>query len=367
MKSLWQLTSVNYKEFLREPEIVFWSLIFPIMMAWVLGAAFSKKEELVQTIAIVNNHSISNPKLVSFLKDAEETRGNYSNEITEYRKTFINDKLGKSSYRLIPVNWDSAVLMLKRGETSIIIQDSQDSLLYHFDPRNPEAKLSYIMLSSAVNNEPVVYENASIKPLEQKGTRYIDFLIPGLLALGIMNSFLWGIGYGLIEMRSKKLLRRMVATPMKKSYYIISHFFGRISLVIIEAAVLLLFAWIYFRIQIQGSILALIMIFLAGNICFSGIAVLLASRTSSSRVGNGLINMISMPMMVLSGIFFSYHNFPEFVVPVIQKLPLTMLADSIRGIFTEGTGIRDNLPAFFILSGFGLISFFIGLRIYKWY
>jgi ABC-type polysaccharide/polyol phosphate export permease len=159
----------------------------------------------------------------------------------------------------------------------------------------------------------------------------------------------------------------MIATPMKKSAFLISHFVARVSLAIFEACILYLFARIYFKIEIQGSIVALIMIFFAGNLCFTGIGVLLASRTSSSRIGAGLINFISLPMTVLSGVFFSYHNFPDFVIPFIQKLPLTMLADSFRSIFTEGAGIADNLASFIILSGLGIFCFIIGMRIYKWY
>jgi ABC-2 type transport system permease protein len=182
-----------------------------------------------------------------------------------------------------------------------------------------------------------------------------------------MNSILWGISYTLIDMRSRKLLRRMIATPMKKSHFLFSHFASRLSLTIIEASILITFSWFYFRLSVQGSVAALIMMFLAGNICFTGIAVLISCRTSNSNIGNGLINFVSMPMMILSGIFFSYHNFPDFVVPFIQKLPLTVLADSIRGIFIEGSGVKDILPEFIALSAIGLLLSYIGLRVFKWY
>ena len=362
-----QLISIRFKEFTREPGVVFWSIIFPIAMAWVLGVAFSKKGELVQTVAIVRNHSLPNEKLQDFLSDSEPLTDNFTGDTTGYLKDIINEKLGKSIYRFITASWDSAILMVKRGQTAVMIKESEDSLYYYFDPRNPEAKLSYIMLSSAINHEEFIYETASIKPLVTVGTRYIDYLVPGLIAIGIMNSILWGISYTLIEMRSRKLLRRMIATPMKKSHFLISHFASRLSLSIIEALILITFSWFYFKLSVQGSIVALIMMFLAGNICFTGIAVVISSRTSSSKIGNGLINFISMPMMILSGIFFSYHNFPDFVVPYIQKLPLTVLADSIRSIFIEGSGVKDIYPQFIVLSVIGLLLSYIGLRIFKWY
>jgi ABC-2 type transport system permease protein len=365
--SLIQLIGIRFKEFLREPGVIFWSLVFPIAMAWVLGVAFSKKGELVQTIAIVRNDSLPNEQFQDFLTKSEPLIDSVKGDTTGYRKEIVNEKLGKSIYRFIPTSWDSAILMVKRGQTAVMIIETKDSLHYYFDPKSPEAKLSYIMLSSAINHEEFVYETASIKPLITVGTRYIDYLVPGLIAIGIMNSILWGISYTLIEMRSRKLLRRMVATPMKKSHLLISHFASRLSLTIIEALILITFSWFYFRLSVQGSILALVMMFLAGNICFAGIAVLISSRTSSSNIGNGLINFVSMPMTIVSGIFFSYHNFPDFVVPIIQKLPLTILTDSIRGIFIEGTGVKEILPEFIVLSTIGLLFSYIGLRIFKWY
>jgi ABC-2 type transport system permease protein len=365
LNTLWQLILINYKEFVREPGILFWALAFPVLMAWVLGIAFSKKAEFIQNVAYVKSSLHTNNELTAFLESSEIVFPKI-NPGPEYRKSF-ETKMGRISFRLIPVTMDSAVLMLKRGQASIILQDKKDSLYYLFDPQSADARFNYIMLSSAINHERIIQDTTSVQILSQKGTRYIDFLIPGLLALGIMNDFLWGIGYGLIEIRTKKLLRRMVAAPMKKSLFVFSHFFARITLAIFEAVVLLLFSWVYFRIQIQGSFTAFIMLLLAGSFCFAGISILVASRTSSSRIGNSLINLISMPMMILSGIFFSYHNFPDFIIPVIQKLPLTMLADSLRGIMIEGTGLVENMPQFLFLSGLGTICFLVGIRIYKWY
>jgi len=335
-------------------------------MAWVLGVAFSKRGETVQTIACVKSADPGFSKLDSFLISAEKITGQNPVHPPEFHKNFENN-LGKFMFRLIPVSYDSALLMLKRGQTSLIIQEQDGQVLYLFDPQSTEAKLNYIMISSAINHERLIYNTESVKILSQKGTRYVDFLIPGLLAMGIMNGFLWGIGYGLIEIRTKKLLRRMVAAPMKKSLFILSHFFSRISLSAFEAAILLFFSWLYFSIQIQGSVLAFILIILAGSFCFAGISILMASRTSSSRIGNALINIISMPMMILSGIFFSYHNFPEMVIPFIQILPLTMLTDSLRSIMTEGTNLIENLPSFFLLTAMGAVFFILGIRIYKWY
>jgi ABC-2 type transport system permease protein len=363
-----QLILIHFREFVREPGIIFWSIIFPIAMAWVLGIAFSRQSELVQQVVLIENHDQHYPLLHDFLKDSKSiTKEIYGINTTCFEKTIASDKLGKTSFRFISTDWDNGILLLKRGQVNLIMKEHPDSLEYFFDPVNPQAKMLFVMLSSSFNNDNKAFENSSISPLTQKGNRYIDFLVPGLIALGAMNSLLWGISYALIEMRSKKLMRRMVATPMKKSEFLISFFIARLLIAILEMAILWSFSYAYFKITLQGSFAALATIFLAGNIAFSGLAILISSRTANSRIGTGLINLVTMPMMILSGIFFSYHNFPDFAIPIIQKMPLTMMADSIRAVFIEGSGLVQVAGNSAILAGLGIGCFLIGLKIYKWY
>ena len=159
----------------------------------------------------------------------------------------------------------------------------------------------------------------------------------------------------------------MVATPMKKTSFMIAQFFARIGLTAMEISIIVLFAYFYFGITIQGGFLPFLTLFLGGNIAFTGIAIFVSSRTSNTQIGNGLINIVVMPMMILSGIFFSYHNFPDWAITFIEKMPLTLLADSIRSVFNEGAHLMDILPAFGLLSLVGLFFFTIGIRIYRWY
>jgi ABC-type multidrug transport system permease subunit len=220
-------------------------------------------------------------------------------------------------------------------------------------------------MNAGDKNLPAI--EANVEPLTVGGTRYIDFLIPGLIAMGVMMSCLWGISYGIIEKRSKKLLRRMIATPMRKSYFLLTMIGVRIALNFTESALLFIFAWLVFDITIQGNIAALLGIFIAGNISFAGIAIFVSSHTANTEIGNGLINVVVLPMMVLSGIFFSYHNFPDWAIPYIQKFPLTMLADGIRSIFIEGAGYVEVAFPSFLLVIIGVFFFSAGLKIFKWY
>ena len=362
--SFLQLILIRYLEFIREPGIIFWSIVFPIAMVWILGIAFTHRGDVTQTIAWVNRNN-ENELFNEFLKDAGRKKNRHNHIF--YSKDVEYNKSGKTNFQFIPVHWDSALLMLKKGQTNIILENDHDSIYFHFDPENPDAKLAYIILTTAIHNRETIDGATVIKPMTRTGTRYIDFLVPGIIAMGVMNSILWGMSYGLIDMRVKKLLRRMVATPMNKTHFLLSHFIARLSMSTVEALILFLFCSIYFNISIQGSVIAVIIMFLTGNFAFSGIAILIASRISDTRVGNGVINAVILPMTILSGIFFSYHNFPEKFVPVIKTFPLTMFADGLRSIFIEGAGIYDVSLQVLSLCIIGTVTFYFGLRYYKWY
>ncbi|MFN8206498.1 MAG: ABC transporter permease [Bacteroidales bacterium] len=363
--SLYQLTLIHFREFIREPGILFWSIIFPVLMAWVLGVAFTREPQVVQDIALVGLKPSQENQLNNILNTAKAEVNRDGKQV--FTKEIPDSILGKTTFRFTAASWDSAILMLKRGQISLILVETDSTLDYHLDPRSPEAKLGYMMLSSIIGNGTIVETSGTIKPLRMVGTRYIDFLLPGLIAMGLMNSMIWGICYGLIEMRVKKLLRRMVATPMKRSEFLVSLFLARFTLGLTEALILFLFAHFYFDISVQGSLTALALVFISGNIAFGGLSILLSARVENTRIGTGIINFIVMPMMVLSGIFFSYHNFPEAAVSIIRLLPLTLLADSMRSVFIEGAGLSQVYIPSLILAAFGMVLFGIGLKIYKWY
>lgn len=371
---LFQLIAAHAKELMREPAVLFWGIIFPILMALGLGIAFTKKGEITRNIAFLPGSKVGETdKDTSRIKRLLESHANstFSQKLEKkiYEVIVENDKLGITNFAFIPANWDEAIVLLKRGNINIIVEETGGEFLYHFDPLNPEAHLTYLQLAKLMKSgQPANTGNQNnIVPLTLTGTRYIDFLIPGLIAMGIMMSCLWGISYGLIEKRTKKLLRRMIATPMKKSHFLIALITVRFGMNLIESALLFIFAYYFFSISIQGNILALTGIFFTGNIAFSGIAILVSSRTANTEIGNGLINAIVLPMIVLSGIFFSYHNFPGWSIPFIEKLPLTILANSIRSIFIEGAGFPEVALDTTILTVMGLVFFSAGLKIFKWY
>ena len=370
-----QLILANIKELIREPGVLFWGIIFPILMSLGLGVAFTKKKDVITKIAVIGqNHLISRPSdtasvLLSCLIQNNALLAQDRQGLTTRTLTIPDDKLGNTTFIFQSMPWKDAMVMLKRGNLNLFMDEKNGKVQYHFDPMNPDAQLTYLKLSKLLNTSgPVLKEtNTEIKPLTVSGTRYIDFLVPGLIAMGVMMSCMWGVSYAIIERRSKKLLRRMVATPMKRSNFLIALIAVRVLMNFVEAGLLFLFAWLAFNITIQGNVAALFALFIAGNFAFAGIAIFMSSHTAKTEVGNGLINAVSMPMMVLSGVFFSYHNFPEWSIPTIQKFPLTMLADGIRSIMIEGAGFAEVAMPVMILSFTGLVFFTAGMRIFRWH
>jgi ABC-type multidrug transport system permease subunit len=361
-----------FHEITREPGVLFWGIIFPILMSLGLGLAFTKKADVVRKVAVSRSSEISDngtSELSRFLETKCLKQLPDSKEDFRWKYELKDNKLGNTVFLFYELNWNEAMVMLKRGTVNLILQSNNGMTEYHFDPVNADAELTYLKLRNIIGSGEIMYveNNSEIKPLTLTGTRYIDFLVPGLITMGVMMSTMWGISYGIIEKRSKKLLRRLVATPMKKSHFLIALITVRVIMNFVEALVLILFALIAFSITIQGSISALILLFIAGNIAFAGIAVFVSSHTSNTEVGNGLINAVVMPMMILSGIFFSYQNFPDWGVKIIRTLPLTMMTDGVRSIFNEGAGYNDVAIPILVLSVIGILFFTAGLKIFKWH
>jgi len=362
-----QLILIQLREFYREPGILFWAFVFPIAMAWGLGIAFTHKIEQKRNIAFIENYAQPDSLFHKILEKYSDIQANTKSTEVKYSIRIGNDKIGYTNFRFMPTTWENARKHLKSGSVLLIIEEKQGKLFYNYDPFSTEAQLTYMQLSSFIKNGSSIETQAEIKPLTQKGSRYVDFLIPGLIAMDLMMSTMWGVSYSLIEKRSKKLLRRMVATPMKKSSFLFAQLIARLILNILEALILFTFANYYFGFTLEGKFLTLVIFYMAGMFCFTGLSILISSRTSNTYVGNGLINAVVMPMSVLSGIFFSYHNFPDVIIPYIQALPLTIFADGLRGIFIEGAGLKEIIIPVLALSGIGLTTFIAGLKIYKWY
>ncbi|MDR2121440.1 MAG: ABC transporter permease [Tannerella sp.] len=359
---LYRLCVAQFLETIREPEVLFWGMVFPILISIGLGLAFMQQTETRFKVMVVAEHVA---ELDSLLRRHAVPGKNDRQSVWKIE----DGTLGNTVFTFERTDRHSAVIALKRGEADMMVDDSLGRMHYHFDPFNSQAQLACTRLSALAHASTLPGETirAHVSPLTLKGVRYIDFLVPGLIAFGIMADILWGVSYTIIERRSQKLLRRMVATPMRKTNLLIALMCVRIVMNVIDAAVIILAMRLIFGVEIQGNIGALAALFLAGNVAFTGIAVLISSRTDKTEVGNGWINAVQMPMMILSGVFFSYRNFPEWSIGVIKLLPLTALTDGFRSVFNEGGGWMEILMPSAVLTLVGVVCFGIGMRMFKWY
>jgi ABC-type multidrug transport system permease subunit len=344
--SFLNLVAIQFREFVREPASLFWALVFPIGLSGVLGLAFAEKETVTSRVAVERNQYLSmlQPRLQALGPDT----------------LLLNQFAFRYTTR------EAALLSLKRGEIALILEPTPGGrITYHFDPRNDAARTQYLLLEKELREASAV--RSEVKPVSTQGSRYIDFLIPGMIALGIMNSCIWGIGWGVIEWRIKKLLRQMVATPMRKTEFLLAHFATRLVLTLIEAGFLVLFGWTLFGLSVLGSPLAFAVVFASGVAAFGGIAILVASRPQKTYVGSGMINFVTLSFTIVSGIFFSYTNFPGWAAGIIEYMPLTILADLLRKVFNEGAGLAQIAGKSVVLLGYGTVCFFAGMRVFKWY
>ena len=200
----------------------------------------------------------------------------------------------------------------------------------------------------------------------EPGARYIDFLIPGLLGMNLMGSGMWGIGFALVEMRQRKLLKRFLATPMRRADFLMAMGSSRMVLMIIELVLLLSFGVLAFKMRVLGSWISIFLISTIGALTFAALGLLAASRANKIETANGIINIIMLPMWIFSGCFFSYERFPAIIQPVIRLLPLTALNDALRSTILEGGSLAAQGSRLLVLCAWGGISFILALKWFRW-
>jgi len=338
-----ELASTRTKEFLREKEAMFWVFGFPLILALALGFAFREKPPDRVPVAIV-----AGPNAQQRLAALQKSSTLLPRVMTE----------------------QEARDALRRGKVSLLIAESagSDIVVYRLDATRPDAlsarQAADDALQTAAGRRDVVASRE--ERVHEQGARYIDFLIPGLLGMNLMGTGMWSMGFTIANARMKKLLKRLVATPMRKTDYLMAMFLSRLLWLILEISVLVAFGWIVFGVRVNGSILVLILLCIVGGYAFSGIGLLTASRAKTIEAVSGLMNLIMMPMWLCSGVFFSYERFPDSVKPFIRILPLTLLNDALRAVINDAAGLSQIAFQLGILTVWGLVTFVIGLKVFRW-
>jgi ABC-2 type transport system permease protein len=337
-----ELTLARFREFYREPEAVFWVFVFPILLAAGLGIAFRNRPAEASHIAVAK--SAANSPVVDSLKTASG---------------LVVDVLDDTA----------AATALRTGKVALVVVPRVDGAVeYRFDDARPESRTARMVVDRTIQRaggqkDPVPVTETKVS---ERGSRYIDFVVPGLLGMNLMGSGIWGIGFSIVDARKKKLLKRLIATPMSRAEYLASFLFFRLSLLVIEVATLIGFGTLVFGVPLRGSLGQLAIICVLSSLAFGGLGLLIASRARTMEGASGLMNLVMLPMWVFSGVFFSSGNFPKAAQPFIQALPLTAVNDALRANMLQGAPWATVGGELAIIVTWLVVGFTLALRLFRW-
>lgn len=336
--SLGQLILARVREFTREPEAVFWAVFFPVLLTTALGIAFGGRS--VPALPVVT----SSPEVARALS-------------------------GEPGVAVSLLDEPAARDALSNGKAALFAQANGDGgIIYHYDDTNPDGRAARLLTDRAVQRaagrlDPTPSSDQFVR---EPGSRYVDFVVPGLVGLGIMSNALWGLGFSIVDSRRRKLTKRLVATPMSRTSYLLSYLFWRMMILGVEVGVPIVFGVLAFDVPVRGTLVDLILICVLSSLAFSAIGLLIAARPRTIEAVSGLVNLVQVPMWILSGVFFSAQRFPQAVQPLIQALPLTAVNDALRGHMLQGASLVELAPQLLTLSTWVVVCFVLALKLFRW-
>ena len=350
MHPLIELIIARVKETIREPEVIFWVFFFPVLLAFALGIAFREKPEPTLRVAVLNQVGMED--VVKVLSRSP----NLSAVMVDQREASSDLRAGRVD------------IVIGRADENSPTPALAGKMVFTYDPARSESEIARLAVHDALERglgreDLIAIEDHKVTA---PGTRYIDFLIPGLIGMNLMGSGMWGVGFAVVLARTRKLLKRLAATPMRRSHYLLGFMLSRLLFLAPEVAALALFGWVIFKVKVYGSVLDLAIVSVLGGLTFAGMGLLVASRSKTVEAVSGWMNFIMLPMYLLSGSFFSYERFPKIAIPFIRGLPLTALNDALRAVINEGKPLTASWVELGVLSLWGLASFAVALRIFRW-
>jgi ABC-2 type transport system permease protein len=334
-----ELTAARLREFVREPEAIFWTVVFPIVMSLALAVAFPARGTQPVRVGVAEG-----PQADAVRRTLSAARG------------IIVRDIGSDEERAI-----------REGNVHLVVVPTAPPT-YRFDSARDESRVAKAVVDDALKRAAGRTDpwTAREQPLNVAGSRYVDWLIPGILGMNIMSTGMWGIGFSIVQARLRKLLKRLVASPMRKSEYLLAQVTARLVFLLPEVTVTLAFGVLAFGMPINGSYAAVGTVCVLGALSFAGLGLLTASRAASIEAISGILNLSMLPMWILSGVFFSTSNFPDFLQPFIQALPLTALNDALRAVVLEGATLGAVAPDITLLALWGVVPFALALKLFRW-
>ncbi len=349
--SLRQLTLARFREFIREPEAVFWTFVFPLLLAGGLAIAFRDKAPEQAIIAVVTPVPSDSAAVRVAAAVTSAVIGN------------------SAALRSRQIPSDSVNDVLRTGTAALVVVPMPGGgVEYRFDAARPEARAARQLADDILQRAGGRIDVIDVRDVtvRERGSRYIDFFVPGLLAMNIMGSSIWSLAFAIVTQRNKKLLKRLAATPMSRLEYLLSFVLSRLVFLALEVAVLLGFGAVILDVPFRGSFITLLLVAFTGAAAFGAIGLLVSSRSRTVEGVSGLTNFVMLPMWIFSGVFFSSGNFPAAIQPVVQALPLTALVNGLRAIMLQGASLGAVLPQLAVLAAYLVVCLAIALRIFRW-
>ena len=351
LEALKQLTLARFREFIREPEAVFWTFVFPLLLAGGLAIAFRDKKQDQSIVAMV----------APTAGDSAAMRINAA---------LMHAATGDSApIRSRTISADSINEVLRTGTSALVVVPmAGGGVEYRYDAARPEARAARQLTDDILQRANGRRDVMPIREVtvRERGSRYIDFFVPGLLGMNIMGSSIWSLAFAIVTQRNKKVLKRLAATPMSRLHYLTSFVLSRLVFLAVELAVLLGFGSLILGVPIRGSIVTLVLVAFVGASAFGAIGLLVSSRSRTVEGVSGLTNFVMLPMWIFSGVFFSSSNFPAVIQPVVQALPLTALVNGLRAIMLQGAGLGAVLPQLAVLVAYLVVCLTVALKIFRW-
>jgi hypothetical protein len=337
-----QLVVTRFREFYREPEALFWTYGFPALLAVGLGIAFSSAEPEPPKVDVQGAPNESKAiDLAQYLKDK-----GLPAEVHNARD--CQDRLSS-------------------GKSALIVVPTPKGANYQYDPARSDSVMALHWVDALLvrKHAPDAWP-AEAHRVDRPGSRYIDFLLPGLMGLNLMGGGMWGVGFVLVDMRTRKLLKRLLATPMRREDFLLAILTARMVFLVPDMIFLILVGRLGFGVPVNGNPLTLALVILAGAVAFAGIGLLVASRAEKTESVTGLMNLVMLPMWLLSGTFFSSERFPDVMQPFIQALPLTQLNFALREVMLNDLSLGQVAWRLGILLVWGGVAFVLALKWFRW-
>jgi ABC-2 type transport system permease protein len=364
-RSIVQLTLARFRGFIREPEAVFWTFVFPILLAVGLGVAFRSRAPEKPHVGVLRSSAVGEVAVAGTNNDRDRP----PNHLSERSSPLVEALTRDSSLNVEVMDDSAAARALRTGRIALLARvTGPTSVEYTYDPVRGEAASAKLLVDRAVQRAAGRTDPVTVveRRVTERGSRYIDFVLPGLLGMNLMGSGIWGIGFAIVDQRGKKLLKRFMATPMSRSEYLASFMFSRLFFLVLEVVTLLGFGVLVFGVPLRGSLFALGAICLLASLAFAGMGLLIASRARTTEGVSGLMNLVMLPMWIFSGVFFSSSNFPKVVQPAIKLLPLTAVNDALRANMLEGASLTGVSTEMLVIVGWLVLSFVAALKLFRW-